>query len=375
MDQQRRYDWACRLRSREEVAVRRWQAVLLALVVGGVVAIGMVGLAQDAKEIQIEPGLTPTRCWMECPTTSHPCSIYQYSVKVVEGLTSDTVILGPGQYTTSVNIHNPWCHAVKYEVKLALADRNGVQGVITLYSSFTLGPDGVTEFDSVGFATLLNAVLPTFFEGYFVIQCEEELDVVAVYAATVDECASHGLSTIETERVPARVVPRGRDLSTNISTGVAAWMITSVPNGSHLSVGPAPISNAPCGDWVMPWVAGVQWGAQWVGMSNCVASEDGGYDYDYTFNLCCDFYDARICLRLWVDDDAKVYLNDMSQAVATVSSNYWLSNITPTWITHGFRVGQNTLRIHVTNVDHEGDNTTTGIMVDGWLCVEAGNCP
>lgn len=355
--------------------MRRWQAVLLALVVGSVVLFGMLGLAQDADEIQIDPGLTPTRCWMECPTTSHPCSIYQYSVKVVQGRTFDGVILGPGQYTTSVNIHNPWCHAVKYQVKLALADRNGLQGTITLYSSFTLKADGVTEFDSVGFATLLNAALPTFFEGYFVIQCEEELDVVAVYAGTVDECASHGLSTIETERVPARRVPRGQDLSANISTGAATWMIASVPPNSALSVGAAPTSNPTCSAWVLPSAAGVQWGAQWVGTSGVAVTASTTpidyYNYEYTFNLCCDFYDARICLRLWSDNQSDVYLNNIHVGSVSGTGNFSTPSITPIWITHGFLVGQNTLRIRVAN----NFDSESGIMLDGWLCVEAGACP
>lgn len=351
--------------------MRRWIAVLLALVVGGVVAFGMSGLAQDAAESSPGPGTPWPLCWMFCPTSPLD-RVYQYSVKVVQGQTFDTEILGPGQYTTCVNIHNPWCHDVKYQVKLALADRNGVEGAITLYSSFTLGPDGVTEFDSKGFATLLLPTIPPpFFEGYFVIQCEEELDVVAVYAGTVAVFgAGQELSTIETERVPARRVPRGQDLSVNISTGVVPWIITSVPAaGSNLGVGLAPVSSPQCSAWVTPVAAGVQWGAQWVGMSNYVSTAGGAYDYVYTFNLCCSFYNARICLRLWADNDATIFLN--GAAILSTIDNFNISSISPIYITSGFLVGQNTLLIRVFN----DPGTTSGMMLDGRLCVEAGACP
>jgi hypothetical protein len=342
-------------------------------------AFGMPGLAQDAAEGSLGPGAPWPLCWMFCPTSSQPDRVYQYSVKVVQGRTSDVEILGPGQYTTSVNIHNPWCHSVKYQVKLALAGRNSVEGAITLYSSFTLGPDGVTEFDSVGFKTLLNATLPAFFEGYFVIQCEEELDVVAVYAGTVEEQTPHGLSTIETERVPARMVPRGRDLSANISTGVAPWVISSVPLvGSTLTAGLlAPISNPKCGAWVDPVAANVQWGAVWVGESNCTWTGKGVYTYDYTFDLCCGFHDARICFRLWADNNATVFLNDMSTPVTTVTGNFGATAVAPIYITSGFLVGPNLLRIEVENMNPNPGlpAQTSGMMLDGRMCVEAGICP
>ncbi len=373
MDQQRRHEWACRLRTREEVAVRRWQAVLLALVVGSVVATGMVGLAQERREdINVDQQATVIPPW---PGHQHGDALYQYSVKVVQGRTSDAEVLGPGQYSTSVNIHNPWCRNVSYQVKFAAAGQNGREDTITGYLSFILGPDGVTEFDRGGFATLFApAPFPNFIEGYFVIQCEEQLDVVAVYSGNA--LGNGELATIETERVPSRLVPRGRDFGAYISTGVAAWMITSVPAGSSLSVGPAPVSSPQCPfNWTTPGAAGVLWGAQWVGMSDGVPTTTGNYDYVYTFQLCCNFYNAEIHFNLWADDSAEVFFNGVKKASAMDNCGGPALAVD---IADGFRVGTNVLRIAVRNRNSSsGDPTTSGMMLDGWLFAEAavGNCP
>jgi hypothetical protein len=350
---------------------------VIALVVASV-TIGMSGLALQA---QVHPP------W---PVHQHGEDFYQYAAKVVQGRTFDPRVLGPGQYSTSVNIHNPWCQDVDYQVKLVVSGADGNEDTITLFQPFTLKPDGATEFDSAGFTALLfPVVLPAFLEGYFIIECEQELDVVAVYSGNM--LCNGELATMETERVPPRVVPRGQDYGTYISTCSMPWTILSVLPSSppctgsmtNLSAGQAPCSSG-CTQgqgWVTPLDAGVPSGVAWVGTSNCDKTAGGDYTYVYTFQLCCYFYSAEIHLRLWADNSSEVYLNNSPLLGSTMDNCNALSGVAIDILESTspyFCVGLNTLRIVVHNRNSSaGVCTATGMMLDGWLFAEAavGNCP
>jgi hypothetical protein len=354
--------------------VRQWKVVLAALLVGSVM-IGMWGLALQAQV------RSP---W---PVHEHEKDVYQYSAKVVQGTTPSAEVLGPGQYSTSINIHNPWCYSVDYQVKLAVSGVDGNEYTITLFQPHTLTPDGATEFGRTGFATLMSPVpLPGFLEGYFVIESEQELDVVAVYSGNA--LGNGELSTMETERVPARRVPRGQDYGAYIGTCLVPWQITSVPPSSpctgamtNLSVGQAPCSSG-CTQgmgWVTPPAAGVTSGVAWVGTSNCDGTAGGDYTYVYTFQLCCNFYSAEIHFQLWADNSSDVYLNNSPVLGSTMdNANSMLGLTISITQSQWFRVGLNTLRIVVHNRNSSGSVcTATGMMLDGWLFAEAalGNCP
>jgi hypothetical protein len=144
-------------------------------------------------------------------------TVNQYAVKVIQGsitTESKTKPIGPGVYYTSVNIHNTTPIDVKetiYHVKLALSGSNGVAGKISNWQKFVLKYDEVTEFDSTGFNALLTAsliALPTFIEGFFVIECETELDVVGVYTGAAAQDLH--LGAMHLERVPKRLVSPGK---------------------------------------------------------------------------------------------------------------------------------------------------------------------
>ena len=132
--------------------------------------------------------------------------IYQYAVKVIQGKIKDDrkiLPINPGIYYTSVNIHNPWHKEIKYFVKVAVSGFNGESGPITAFSNHKLGPDATTEYDYIGFGTLLNN-LPSFLEGFFVIESSVQLDVIGVYSGTDDKEGNFG--SLHLERVPARII-------------------------------------------------------------------------------------------------------------------------------------------------------------------------
>jgi len=144
-------------------------------------------------------------------------TIYQYAVKVIHGrikICSRPTPIGPGIYFTSVNVHNPWRREVKYAVKLAVSGFHGKPGTISNFQRQQLGPDEVTEYDHVDFTTLLGT-LPSFLEGYFVIESEEELDVVGVYTGAAVQ--NGHLGAIHMECVSPRDIPLGDGHSTGVA--------------------------------------------------------------------------------------------------------------------------------------------------------------
>jgi len=176
----------------KEVFVKRFMA-LLALLALGISLAGLVGAA-------------------------HPCGYnwpgvyrYQYAVKVVQGEgnppgTHPQDPLSPGFYFTSVNIHSPWrCQCMCFRFKLVIAGHFGNPGANSgwWYPVPCLRPDVVTEYDGEDFAVMITN-LPLFYEGYFVIESEDELDVVGVYTVTSTHSPCSQSVAMHEERVPAR---------------------------------------------------------------------------------------------------------------------------------------------------------------------------
>ena len=299
-----------------------------------------------------EPAVTPI------PIPSK--KIYQYAVKVIQGgikLGDKTTPIGPGIYFTSVNVHNPWRHKVNYAVKLAVSGPHGKPGPISLFQCHQLGPDEATEYDYLDFGNP-----PSFLEGYFVIESEEELDVVGVYTGAAVQDGR--LGAMHMERVPARVVPRCKDLKMNISTGVAQWqLVAPVPAGSPLVVGPAPVvtTSAPA-NWAPP-----PGGTKWVGTSG--SAPGGEYTYELSFCLGSTFQNAQINLTLWADNQAKLLFNNSPTTPPATGPDAFTGSGLAVNITSGFIVGMNKLTVVVTNKELQ-----TGMLLSGALSANQADC-
>jgi len=230
-----------------------------------------------------------------------------------------------------------------------------------------------------------------------VIECEAELDVVAVYTGSVLGNAT--LATMETERVPARQVsvPCCVALSpTPINTGPltqagttpwqSPWLITAVPSsGSTLVLGdPAPISaiSSVC-TWQQSYDTNIY---AWVG-TDCPGGSTGptgpNDDYVYTlyFCLCCDFRNVVLHFEFWAADMGEVFLNDggvslsLSGAPAFYDTVY-LTNAIPNdpnyVLGKRFVCGMNHLDIHVQHTNAG----PSGLMVLGTISADSGGyCP
>jgi len=136
---------------------------------------------------------------------------WQYAVKVIVGTSPGKAGVAEGFHFTSVNIHCPDSTQVAYyRVKVALSGDNGVPGLISIFDPWVLKQDQATQWDMNGFSYLLTITpipVPVFYEGFFVIESDVLLDVVAVYTAQVDQ--SGPLATMEIERVPYRYLGGG----------------------------------------------------------------------------------------------------------------------------------------------------------------------
>lgn len=121
---------------------------------------------------------------------------FQYAVKFIctqdqPGTSLQAPGLLPGQYETSVNIHNPHRKSVKYRSKLAWPIQ------ISHWLEDKLAYD---EVDQINCASVKQYELNLIhgFEGFLVIESSHSLDVVAVYTAAPN---GGSVSSIEVKRV------------------------------------------------------------------------------------------------------------------------------------------------------------------------------
>lgn len=170
--------------------MRRFLLMLTVLALS-ISVVGLVGAAQTTQPA------TPNVIIYQC----------QYAVKVVQGVSEDGVTLGWGLFFTCVNIHNPWsCKYVRFRVKLAIAGEHGDPGPISdwRYPRQPLPPDRATEYDGADFNAMPPLPSYSFIDGYFIIQSEDELDVVGVYTGSGLNDPKAQLATMHLERVPAQ---------------------------------------------------------------------------------------------------------------------------------------------------------------------------
>lgn len=132
----------------------------------------------------------------------------EYAVKFVCGTNARPTLspaAAPGVYFTAINIHNPGNEAVPLVHKVALAEPGRPTRPTAITSPFRLAYDEATDVDCAQITRLLDAAsIPhgPFYTGFYVIQSQTELDVVAVY--TTAPSRAGGVNSIHTERVPVR---------------------------------------------------------------------------------------------------------------------------------------------------------------------------
>ena len=130
--------------------------------------------------------------------------IHQYAVKFVCGKSGGKVV-APGSYFTAVNVHNPGRTAIQLAVKVAVALPGLQAGPVSTFHRAKLGPDEAMEIDCADIRKFTGTE-EGFLKGFVVIECESELDVVAVYTAVG---ANKLIETLHMERVPPRRVTAG----------------------------------------------------------------------------------------------------------------------------------------------------------------------
>lgn len=112
-------------------------------------------------------------------------------------------LVAPGEYFTTVNLHNPTNKPVKWRFKVALTERAGESGYVSRFVDRRLGPDEATEIDC-GEITRIADLSRRLHDGFVVVESDIELDIIAVLTAAGQ---TGKIETLSTERVPARRQP------------------------------------------------------------------------------------------------------------------------------------------------------------------------
>jgi hypothetical protein len=305
----------------------------------------------------------------QCGQTHGACATeFQYSVKVVCGeANTDTpnAPVAPGQYWTAINIHNPnKCNDAHFRFKLAVAFQSLESPISQHFGAFPLRPDQALEVD----CPLIRDIYPggsppKFIKGFFVIESDMMLDVVAVYSGSAGPC---GANTFSTERVEPRCVPVCEDLVLPLHTGFADWRTVSPTVGS---LGPVvAVTNT---GWTAPIPFGSGWVSQTLADGANAPSNTTRY-YELCFDLCSGYeVPAALPIQVLADDTAKVLLNNQQVGAVVPWNNLTTLSVNPAFL----RVGRNCFRVEVTNKPAPPPTTPTGFAVAGILRVPRGKCP
>lgn len=234
----------------------------------------------------------------------------QYAAKFVCGSpkagTANEYVAASGKYFTAVNVHNPseW-ETASFVKKFAVGLPQERVGQISKFIDVRLRPDETMQIDCGNIWKHLSLSVGTFVEGFVVIQTRYELDVVSVYTAANGPV--YEVSSIETERVPFRVMKPCPATTTDISTGVANWQVI----GNDPSGGATPRS-ADIMSPLHPW--GVMSGLTFVSFSPSGGTTSTGSSHTWNYETCfctCLVGDTPqlTVAKLLADDVANVYLN------------------------------------------------------------------
>lgn len=134
-------------------------------------------------------------------------NVHQYAVKAVcasEGELAESEIFG--FQSTTINLHNPFYEDTKLRWKLAAA-QSGYQGEISEFMDTDLRPDGAMRIDCSQirrWGEEHNALENGGFEGFVVIQSENELDVTSFhYAGDKESARSVEVETYQVRKITA----------------------------------------------------------------------------------------------------------------------------------------------------------------------------
>lgn len=132
----------------------------------------------------------------------------QYAAKFVCGRTghaeASNLNFAPGQYFSTINVHNPTLGAtIQFQKKFALALAGENAGKIYGWFPAALKADQAMQIDCYNIYKHLGLGPGNFIEGFVVIQLvpDQELDVEGVYTAA----GNAGVSTMHMERVAGRL--------------------------------------------------------------------------------------------------------------------------------------------------------------------------
>jgi hypothetical protein len=128
---------------------------------------------------------------------------FQYAAKFICGVHKSTPGLAHGTYQTDVNIHNPGRDVLPFKYKLAQAGKAS-DGPISPFKDGRIGGDGAQFFGCETVHDIFGIPAATLIVGFFVIQSEKPLDVIAVY--TTNDVDGKGVPAIAVERVFERTI-------------------------------------------------------------------------------------------------------------------------------------------------------------------------
>ena len=122
---------------------------------------------------------------------------FQYAAKFICGVSEEFTPVANGRYATVINIHNPG-KKTSYRFKLALADP-GSDGKIYPFKDAAITDDGAHYYDCELVRKLYDLFGLGFLDGFFVVESEQPLDVIAVY--TTNDFDGKNVPAITVERV------------------------------------------------------------------------------------------------------------------------------------------------------------------------------
>jgi len=286
----------------------------------------------------------------------------QYAAKILCGRieNKEGLPLVTGEYRSIVNIHNPSrCDNATFRWKVAGAGRELTAGPVSPFSTQTLRPDEAMQIDCREAFRRLGGTLP-FLEGWLVVESELELDVVSVLTAGADNM----VSSVTTERVPARCLPRcDLDMVFSVNTGTAAWEVMDGDGTFDLATRIDP--NAA---WAT--IPGAEW------LNNGLAVSGSQVVYQLCFELCSGFEAADLQIQFAADDQGRVDLNGVPfQGGNYTTANPWHAGHaqaqTLTAPAGAFRAGQNCITVTVQDVG----NVATGFALAGTFSASRARCP
>jgi|PersoiStandDraft_1058852.scaffolds.fasta_scaffold07025_1 hypothetical protein len=293
----------------------------------------------------------------------------QYAAKFVCGApkagTANANVAASGRYFTAINVHNPsaW-ETVSFVKKFAVGLPQEEVGPVSRFVDVRLRPDDVLQIDCGNIRKHLGLNVATFVEGFAVIETRDELDVVSVYTAA--NGPAYEVSSIETERVPYRVMQGCPAQTTDISTGGSAvWNVTVDPS-SGSTPRPASVMTPPH-PWAIPGV--VTFVSYSTAGSSLNPFSQATWTYEMRFCVCPlqSLQSAQPQLNMTMigaDDKAQVYLNLMPIGPLVIAQpSAGPATLINSAAAGNFHLGLNVLSVEVTDMASGG----TGFGLSGTI--------